>query len=165
MLTQPFARTNSYLYSFIPNSISHWNCLPVPIVSQCCFREFKCYLHTVQSFVLYSFYCSVESLLGTQLLAYAIFCTHASAKVSQKEKKKHHFSLEHFPTLLSFRSMLHPLLAIMCPYPTLCYICIFSHGVHTLITCIPGSYPLHFCKNCYRKKKISVGKNFHVDQS
>jgi len=33
------------LYSFIPNSISHWNCLPLPVVSQCSFREFKHYLH------------------------------------------------------------------------------------------------------------------------
>ena len=27
-LTQPFVRTNSYYYSFVPNSIFHWNLLP-----------------------------------------------------------------------------------------------------------------------------------------
>ena len=72
--------------------------------------------------------------------------------------------------ITTFRSMLHPLLAIMCPYPTLHFICIFSHGVHTLISCILGSYYGYryvlfafLQKNCYREKKISVGKNFHVD--
>ena len=54
MLTQPFARTNSYLYSFIPNSISNWNHLPLPIGS---FREFKRHLHRhLYSIVLLYFY-------------------------------------------------------------------------------------------------------------
>ena len=41
-LVHPFARTNSYLYSFVPNTVSHWNCLPQELVNA---PSFKSKLH------------------------------------------------------------------------------------------------------------------------
>ena len=41
LLYQPFAHTNSYLHSFIPNSISNWNTLPDYVVSSPSFTSFK----------------------------------------------------------------------------------------------------------------------------
>ena len=41
LLYQPFAHTNSYLHSFIPNSISNWNALPDYVVSSPSFTSFK----------------------------------------------------------------------------------------------------------------------------
>ena len=32
-LHQPFARTDSYLYSFLPNTVSYWNTLPEYVVA------------------------------------------------------------------------------------------------------------------------------------
>ena len=42
LLYQPFAHTNSYLHSFIPNSISNWNTLPDYVVSSPSFTSFHC---------------------------------------------------------------------------------------------------------------------------
>lgn len=44
-LTQPFARTNSYFYSFVPYTISIWNSLPAEAVSLSSINSFKSYLH------------------------------------------------------------------------------------------------------------------------
>ena len=33
---QPFARTNCYTYSFIPNTVYDWNHLPQDIINICC---------------------------------------------------------------------------------------------------------------------------------
>ena len=44
-LVQPFARTNSYLYSFVPNTVSHWNSLPQELVNAPSFKLFKSKLH------------------------------------------------------------------------------------------------------------------------
>ena len=33
MLTQPFARTNSYFHSFVPESVCQWNSLPEHVVN------------------------------------------------------------------------------------------------------------------------------------
>ena len=44
-LVQPFARTNSYLYSFVPNTVSHWNSLPQELVNASSFKLFKSKLH------------------------------------------------------------------------------------------------------------------------
>ena len=41
LLYQPFAHTNSYLHSFIPNSVSNWNMLPDYVVSSPSFTSFK----------------------------------------------------------------------------------------------------------------------------
>ena len=41
MLKQPFARTNSYFYSFVPRSVSQWNRLPVFVVSSPSLSVFK----------------------------------------------------------------------------------------------------------------------------
>ena len=41
LLYQPFAHSNSYLHSFIPNSISNWNMLPDYVVSSPSFTSFK----------------------------------------------------------------------------------------------------------------------------
>ncbi len=41
LLTQPFARTNSYFYSFVPNSVLQWNSLPEPIISKPSLPAFK----------------------------------------------------------------------------------------------------------------------------
>ena len=40
-LSQPFARTNSYFYSFVPHTISIWNRLPTDIVSLPSFNSLK----------------------------------------------------------------------------------------------------------------------------
>ena len=75
------------------------------------------------------------------LLSIPIICSHASFVSSTISVWN---TLPHVALIVTnittFRSTLHPLLAVMCTYPTLCFICIFSHGVNTLITCIPGSY-------------------------
>ena len=42
-LKQPFARTNSFFYSFIPNSISHWNSLPNEVKLAPSLSSFKHY--------------------------------------------------------------------------------------------------------------------------
>ena len=81
LLTQPYARTNSYLYLFVPNHVSHWNCLPSAVLTPCSFREFKCRLRH-HLYVLVSFRNTLISVWVHNWLAYAIFCTHASAKVS-----------------------------------------------------------------------------------
>jgi len=41
MLTHPFARTNSYFYSFVPHSILQWNNLPEHVVSSSSMHSFK----------------------------------------------------------------------------------------------------------------------------
>ena len=41
LFIQPFARTNSYLYSFIPHSISLWNSLPSNITTACSVSVFR----------------------------------------------------------------------------------------------------------------------------
>ena len=41
VLSQPFAYTNSFLYSFVPNSISLWNCLSEEQVSAPSLQAFK----------------------------------------------------------------------------------------------------------------------------
>ena len=41
LLSQPFARTNSYLYSFVPNAVSHWNHLPESVVAKPSLYTFK----------------------------------------------------------------------------------------------------------------------------
>ena len=41
MLTQPFAKTNSYFYSFVPNSVLHWNSLPVHVINSDSLHSFK----------------------------------------------------------------------------------------------------------------------------
>ena len=41
MLNQPFARTNSYFYSFVPNSVSQWNRLPEYVISHYSVQSFK----------------------------------------------------------------------------------------------------------------------------
>ncbi len=46
-LQQPFARTNSYFYSFVPRSISLWNALPEFVVSAPSLLSFKHSLQTV----------------------------------------------------------------------------------------------------------------------
>ncbi len=43
-LQQPFARTNSYFYSFVPRSISLWNALPEFVVRNTPFRLYHSYL-------------------------------------------------------------------------------------------------------------------------
>ena len=45
LLTQPFARSNSYFYSFIPNVISVWNSLPESVVCVPSLSVFKQPLH------------------------------------------------------------------------------------------------------------------------
>ena len=41
MLTHPFARTNSYFYSFVPHSILQWNNLPEHVISSSSIHSFK----------------------------------------------------------------------------------------------------------------------------
>ena len=61
-LSQPFARTNSYFYSFVPHTISIWNRLPAEAVSLSSISSFKTYLYVVilffkyLCFISYSFY-------------------------------------------------------------------------------------------------------------
>ena len=43
-LSQPFARTNSYFYSFVPHTISIWNRLPTDIVSLPSVNSFKSHI-------------------------------------------------------------------------------------------------------------------------
>ena len=45
-LIQPFARTNSYLYSFVPHTVSYWNSLPQELVNASTLSTFKSKLHT-----------------------------------------------------------------------------------------------------------------------
>ena len=45
-LIQPFARTNSYLYSFVPHTVSYWNLLPQELVNAPSLSTFKSKLHT-----------------------------------------------------------------------------------------------------------------------
>ena len=40
-LSQPFARTNSYFYSFVPHTVSLWNSLPSEILSLPSLNSFK----------------------------------------------------------------------------------------------------------------------------
>ena len=40
-LHQPFARTDSYLYSFLPNTVSYWNTLPEYVVASPSLSSFK----------------------------------------------------------------------------------------------------------------------------
>ena len=40
-LSQPFARTNSYFYSFIPHTVSLWNSLPTEILTLSSLNSFK----------------------------------------------------------------------------------------------------------------------------
>ena len=40
-LQQPFAHTNSYLYSFVPHAISVWNSLPQELVTAPSLQAFK----------------------------------------------------------------------------------------------------------------------------
>ena len=50
MLTQPFARTNSYFHSFIINSVLHWNSLPEHVISSCSFQQsLSNYIHSTYS--------------------------------------------------------------------------------------------------------------------
>ena len=44
-LSQPFARTNSYFYSFVPHTISLWNRLPAESMSCLSLNSFKTNLH------------------------------------------------------------------------------------------------------------------------
>ena len=44
MLQQPFARTSSFYYSFVPDSIRRWNCLPEELVLLPTYDSFKCAL-------------------------------------------------------------------------------------------------------------------------
>ena len=39
---QPFARTNCYKYSFIPNTVYDWNHLPQDIINICCNMVYIC---------------------------------------------------------------------------------------------------------------------------
>ena len=41
MLTQPFARTNSYFHSFVPDSVRQWNSSPEHVVNNSSFHLFK----------------------------------------------------------------------------------------------------------------------------
>ena len=41
LLSQPFARTNSYLHSFVPSAVRHWNHLPPSVVAKHSFCSFK----------------------------------------------------------------------------------------------------------------------------
>jgi len=41
LLKQPFARTNFYIYSFVPHSVSQWNGLPISVVSSPSLSVFK----------------------------------------------------------------------------------------------------------------------------
>ena len=41
MLTQPFARTNLYFHSFVPDSVRQWNSLPDHVVNNSSFHLFK----------------------------------------------------------------------------------------------------------------------------
>lgn len=41
LLQQPFARSNYFLYSFVPNTISDWNSLPSDITSSLSLTSFK----------------------------------------------------------------------------------------------------------------------------
>ena len=43
---QPYAHTNSFLYSFVPHSISIWNSLPNSITNAHSFTSFKSQLNT-----------------------------------------------------------------------------------------------------------------------
>ena len=38
MLTQPFARTNSYFHSFVPDSVRQWNSLPEHVFNNSSFH-------------------------------------------------------------------------------------------------------------------------------
>ncbi len=72
-LYQPFARTDSYLHSFLPNTVSQWNTLPEYIVASPS-------LPSLNVIFLFSF--------GTLLLASCYLCIRMYiAKVSQKKKK------------------------------------------------------------------------------
>ena len=44
-LVQPFAHTNSYLYSFVPHTISYWNSLPQELVIAHSLNTFESKLH------------------------------------------------------------------------------------------------------------------------
>ena len=46
LFLQPFATSNSFLYSFFPSTISHWNSLPQSIVSSPSIYSFKRSLYT-----------------------------------------------------------------------------------------------------------------------
>ena len=73
---QPFARTNSYLYSFVPNTVSHWNSLPQELVNASSFNQ-SCmnmsFSHTVSVLVLvlHSYYMSIHCYCFSHC-----FCSH-----------------------------------------------------------------------------------------
>ena len=46
VLNRPFARTNSYFYSFVPQSIFYWNALDSSIVCATSVNAFYKYLHS-----------------------------------------------------------------------------------------------------------------------
>ena len=48
-LHQPFARTDSYLHSFLPNTVLHWNSLPEYVVTSPSLSSFK---HDLSLFTL-----------------------------------------------------------------------------------------------------------------
>ena len=83
LLTQTYARTNSYLYSFVPTPASHWNCLPSILHMHLLHVVFMnlnvVYVITCIGFILLYF---INFCLGTWLISLSYFCTHASAKVS-----------------------------------------------------------------------------------
>ena len=78
LLYQPFAHTNSYLHSFIPNSISNWNMLPDYVVSS---------LHLPPSNIIFHCLpCSRVHYLLAQLFVYP--CCIIQQKFHRKKKKK-----------------------------------------------------------------------------
>ena len=63
-LAQHFARTNRTLFSFIPNTISAWNSLPLDVVSAPDISSFKKRL-SLQLFVSIHIICTIHLPLGT----------------------------------------------------------------------------------------------------
>ena len=51
VLVQPFARTNSYLFSYIPYSISVWNSLPVHITQSPSITSFRSHISNLPSLI------------------------------------------------------------------------------------------------------------------
>ena len=85
-LVQPYAHTNSYLYSFVPHTISCWNSLPQELLNASSLNTFKSklrvhnfyYCFVVSDLVLwYSVYISgftVIISIVSAVLAYYYFC-------------------------------------------------------------------------------------------
>ena len=55
-LSQPFARTNPYFYSFVSHTVSLWNSLPTEILSLSSLNSFKLHVRDYLGILLFSMF-------------------------------------------------------------------------------------------------------------